>query len=264
MELNKSIFLQDQPFSIRKYQNTASPLFQIMCRFENFSAISFKTRPVTFPSETYGLIFTDNTQVMIASTSSSDTNSAVYIEGYTLSGKKVWERLLTDATNATTPVTSVNSYYAITQFSYANIPINWTGIVSLAKLGTSFTSGNPANAICAMISGSAFNNADITTITIPPNKTLVIHQLQFSKSLGSTVHRLDLCKTYTNADIFTQPTETIYYWSVTQNETNINYDGNFIIINKRANDDEIVYFRIFSTTAESTGAIIVRCSFSFI
>lgn len=111
--------LKTQNYFIRRYN--ANKLFSIVTRLGNFgSASTYYVNPYNFVGTAYGEQSTGTT-VAISSSSSSDTGSKFYIEGYSTSNELISEFITTDGTDGQTRVTSANTYNSVTKFENADL-----------------------------------------------------------------------------------------------------------------------------------------------
>lgn len=258
--------IKEEQFNIRKHQNSSLPSFEITAYFSNFTSGSNNFTPDNFV-DSFGLLFTTQTQLEMASDSATDTSRTLFIQGYDNSGVKISEILALDGSDSRTEVTSVNSYMSVTNFQYDNIPRSWNGIISLADDSATWTNGNPSSALAQIPADATTNQAYISYLTTPDNKKMVLHQLEFQliEYTASTDHQmLELVKVNTNPSPFTQDWELLDSWRVTDNLKLLNYDAGRIITHHRLDNNEVIFFRIRGLNTDANGLIKVRCLFSWL
>ena len=256
-------------YNIRKHNNSTTPNFEIYAEFLNFTASSYNNMPNGFnSSETNAMISggTDVSQLDLASSSTSDNNLKIYIEGYNNSGSLVSETITLSGIDPRLSVTSSQSYTHVTKIIPQDKPDNINGIISCAITGTTNTSGNFDSCIIQIPSGQVDNYGQMSCIRLPDAMDLVIHQLEFSLIEGSSDQSLCLFKSkYSSNNIYGSfaTRGIVNKWRVTSNPTFINYDAGWIIKNTSA-VHEYYSFHVLGLNTESTGRIKVRCNFSFI
>ena len=87
---------------------------------------------------------TSDEALQISSSNTSDTSISVLVKGYDSSFADIQEVVVTNASNARTPVSLTNSYFRINQMRIVS-PIANVGDIYLTKDGSSLTNGRPAN-----------------------------------------------------------------------------------------------------------------------
>lgn len=130
--------------------------------------------------DTYTIMNTTDT-FDISSTVAVDTSIVIRIEGITAGGKIQEEDVILDAVDATTPVTTNNTYIRINKMFVADAPFNVANIVNSGEIKAfSTTLGNFMEVIPI-----GYNNSMTAKYCVPSGKKLVIKNFNLIGSLSN-------------------------------------------------------------------------------
>jgi hypothetical protein len=262
--------INQNSFEIRRYNSSTKPSFQIYSEISNygsgFVATNTYSKPDSFDTaETSGWpVNIAGAALDLASASSADTSLNIYIEGYDADGVRIIEKIALDATDAQTVVTTTNTtFIGITTVKTVNSNATVNGIVSVARTGLSWTSGNPPDAICQIVAGTTIKQADINVIRIPPNKNLVFLELEIGLISGTQNQQVQLIKT-SGTDVYGATNiQMVQKWSTSIFKA-IDYNGGLIIpFTGDGSAVESYLLRVYSLVTDATGSAKIRCVFTF-
>lgn len=138
------------------------------------------TRLFTRPNPVYTILNTSDT-VSISSSATTDANKSIHIIGIDTNGDILEEDILLDATDGTTPITTLNQYKRINTVYMNDEPLNPINTVNNGTI--SFNTSTGGFYMASMPSG--YNKNATAKYAVPRGKILVLKKFNIVASSGT-------------------------------------------------------------------------------